>query len=215
MQTPYALHSVLFSLCGSLVDFGSHCRTHWQRHADLPGLIHEAEQHAKRLAAGARQCLQHLHQRQLRYLWVDDLPAPACAVLQRPLSEISASNVDALQWNAQHLRPWPAPDRLWHALSHLEAPALHGSVLVSSDPATLQAGMNAGLWCIGLAVSSQHIGLSESEWHALPAPQQDALRAQATLGLFKLGVHSVIDSVSELPDCLDDIAQRLARGERP
>ncbi|MCJ8168057.1 hypothetical protein [Atopomonas sediminilitoris] len=213
MPTPYALHSVLFSLCGSLVDFGSHCRSHWQRHADHSALLGVAETQSKQLIAGAATCLQHLHQHDVRYAWVDDLPSAACRVLQQPLSDI-APQLAAPQANPD-TRPWPAPDRLWQALSHIEAPALQGSVLVSSDPATLQAGLNAGLWCVGLAVSSQQIGLSEEQWQALPANQQDALRAQATLSLFKLGVHSVVDSVSELPVCLDDIAQRLSHGERP
>jgi hypothetical protein len=45
--------------------------------------------------------------------------------------------------------------------------------------------------------------------------EQDLARGKATLELFSLGVHSVIDHLEALDTCLQDIAQRRRKGEKP
>jgi hypothetical protein len=45
--------------------------------------------------------------------------------------------------------------------------------------------------------------------------EQDLARSKATLALFSLGVHSVIDHLEALDTCLQDIAQRRRKGEKP
>ncbi|MFO6379826.1 HAD family phosphatase, partial [Pseudomonas aeruginosa] len=44
---------------------------------------------------------------------------------------------------------------------------------------------------------------------------RDRLRADATLELYRLGVHSVIDHLGELQPCLHDLAVRRLKGEKP
>ena len=44
---------------------------------------------------------------------------------------------------------------------------------------------------------------------------RDLARSKATLALFSLGVHSVIDHLEALDTCLVDIAQRRRKGEKP
>ncbi|VFT17280.1 putative phoshatase [Pseudomonas aeruginosa] len=41
------------------------------------------------------------------------------------------------------------------------------------------------------------------------------MRADATLELYRLGVHSVIDHLGELQPCLHDLAVRRLKGEKP
>ena len=45
--------------------------------------------------------------------------------------------------------------------------------------------------------------------------EQDLARGRATLTLYSLGVHSVIDHLEELDTCLADIAMRCSKGEKP
>lgn len=45
--------------------------------------------------------------------------------------------------------------------------------------------------------------------------ERDRLRADATLELYRLGVHSVIDHLGELQPCLHDLAVRRLKGEKP
>jgi len=45
--------------------------------------------------------------------------------------------------------------------------------------------------------------------------EQELARGKATLELFRLGVHSVIDHLEALDTCLTDIALRRRKGEKP
>ncbi|TKV88851.1 HAD family phosphatase, partial [Pseudomonas aeruginosa] len=109
----------------------------------------------------------------------------------------------------------PAPDGCWQALARLGIERLDGCVLVSAQPRQLQAGLNAGLWTIGLAASGPSCGLSPADWDALGHTERDRLRADTTLELYRLGVHSVIDHLGELQPCLHDLAVRRLKGEKP
>jgi len=50
---------------------------------------------------------------------------------------------------------------------------------------------------------------------ALTREEQQRRRAAAADRLYQAGAHYVVDSVADLQPVLDDIAARLARGERP
>lgn len=92
---------------------------------------------------------------------------------------------------------------------------VEGCVLVSGEPRLLQAALNAGLWTVGLAISGPLCGLALADWQSLPMGERDRLRSQATLSLYRLGVHSVIDQLSDLPTCLADLSLRRHKGEKP
>jgi len=97
----------------------------------------------------------------------------------------------------------------------LNVDRLEGCVLVSGEPRLLQSGLNAGLWTIGLASCGSLCGLAPTEWQALTAQQREIKRGKATVQLFGLGVHSVIDHLGDLDTCLADINQRRLKGEKP
>lgn len=97
----------------------------------------------------------------------------------------------------------------------LKVERLEGCVLVSGEPRLLQSGLNAGLWTIGLASCGSLCGLAPHEWQALTHQERDMKRGKATVQLFGLGVHSVIDHLGELDTCLADISLRRLKGEKP
>ncbi|AOE85872.1 phosphatase [Pseudomonas sp. TCU-HL1] len=141
--------------------------------------------------------------------WLDELPAPASWRLATPLPAwLRGSDINGA-------RPWPAPDSCWQALAGLGVSRLEGCVLISASPRLLQAGLNAGLWTIGLAASGPLCGQAPADWHALDSAERDRLRAAATLELYRLGAHSVIDHLGELAPCLADLASRRGKGEKP
>lgn len=141
--------------------------------------------------------------------WLDELPAATCLRLAAPLPAwVKASDINGA-------RPWPAPDSCWQALAGLGVSRLDGCVLVTANPRQLQAGLNAGLWAIGLAASGPLCGLAPADWRALEGAERDRLRASATLELYHLGAHSVIDHLGELAPCLADLAYRREKGEKP
>lgn len=171
-------------------------------------LEHAAQDHTE-TTPGAIDALLGLRERGIPCAWLDELPATTAQQLAADLDQHLATGLEISG------RQLPAPDACWQALMQLGSPHLDGCVLVSGQPRLLQAGLNAGLWTIGLATSGPLCGLAPGDWDALDNLQRDRLRAQATLGLYRLGVHSVIDHLGELDSCLQDIATRRHKGEKP
>jgi beta-phosphoglucomutase-like phosphatase (HAD superfamily) len=193
-----SLTAVLFGLSGCLVDFGA--RT---RHGS------PAPEHAE-ATPGALDSLRSLQRQQIPCAWLDELPSA--------LSHSLAAALPSWIKSSQHLAtntPWPAPNACWQALMALNIGQLDGCVLVSGEPRLLQSGLNAGLWTIGLASCGSLCGLAPNEWLALSPKEREHLRGQATVQLFSLGVHSVIDHLGELDTCLADISLRRLKGEKP
>ncbi|MET0520113.1 MAG: phosphonoacetaldehyde hydrolase [Burkholderiaceae bacterium] len=79
----------------------------------------------------------------------------------------------------------------------------------------IEEGRNAGMWCVGLTLSGNEVGLTEQALAGLDAVAIQALRAQASQRLQPAGAHYLIDSVAQLPEVVRDIDRRLRAGERP
>ena len=207
-----AFNALLFGLSGCLVDFGARTLPVARTYAAGPlhdeALLASATEHAECLP-GVSELLAQLQRQQLPCAWLDELPPAASARLAGPLPAWLATP----QTNGA--RPWPAPDSIWQALSELHVDSLAGCVLIASEPRLLQAGLNAGLWCIGLATCGSLCGLALGDWQALASSEREKLRVEATLQLYRLGAHSVIDHPSEVPACLLDLAMRRQKGEKP
>ncbi|MGY2373389.1 HAD family phosphatase [Pseudomonas sp. SDO524_S393] len=195
IASPPALTAVLFGLSGCLVDFGSQARS------DTPASSSLA-------TPGALKILRSLKERGVPCAWLDELP-PAVTT---PLSAALPTWVNATQ--PSPIR-WPAPHACWQALMELNIERLEGCVLISGEPRLLQSGLNAGLWTIGLASCGSLCGMAPEAWQALTEQQREHKRAKATVALYGLGVHSVIDHLGELDTCLADISLRRLKGEKP
>ncbi|MBS7661095.1 HAD family phosphatase [Pseudomonas lalucatii] len=233
--TPPAFSALLFGLSGCLVDFGARTlplslqrlypeggdgqtnleqvlrRTPQppERRALEQALGEAAGEHAEP-TPGASALLDDLYRRNLPCAWLDELPHEASIRLAEPLP----GWLPGIPRN-EVIRPWPAPDACWHALMRLQVTQLDGCVLISGEPRLLQAGLNAGLWTIGLAACGPLCGQAPADWRALDPVERDRLRTQATLTLYRLGVHSVIDQLTELGPCLADLSARRQKGEKP
>ena len=191
-----ALTAVLFGLSGCLVDFGA------QAQRTEPELAHSL------ITPGALEALGSLQQQGVPCAWLDELPGDLSQQLAATLPEWVLAT-------AAPPKQWPAPDACWQALMALKVSCIEGCVLISGEPRLLQSGLNAGLWTIGLASCGSLCGLAPAEWQALSLQERELKRGKATLQLFSLGVHSVIDHLGELPTCLADIGLRRRKGEKP
>ena len=194
-----SLTAVLFGLSGCLVDFGARTRQNGAYSAE----------HAE-ATPGALDSLRSLQRQQIPCAWLDELPP----TLSHSLAVTLPSWITSSQHSAT-INPWPAPNACWQALMALNVERLDGCVLVSGEPRLLQSGLNAGLWTIGLASCGSLCGLAPGEWHALTQKEREHLRGKATMQLFGLGVHSVIDHLGDLDTCLADISLRRLKGEKP
>ncbi|MBK5436307.1 MULTISPECIES: HAD family phosphatase [unclassified Pseudomonas] len=191
-----SLTAVLFGLSGCLVDFGSQARADSAPSTDTHATV------------GALKILRSLEEQRVPCAWLDELPV----AVSTPLAAGLPRWVKATQPSSTR---WPAPHACWQALMELNIERLEGCVLVSGEPRLLQSGLNAGLWTIGLASCGSLCGLSPAHWQALTEKEREQKRAKATVALYGLGVHSVIDHLGELPTCLADISLRQLKGEKP
>ncbi|AGL83805.1 hypothetical protein [Pseudomonas protegens] len=199
VQPARPLTAVLFGLSGCLVDFGARMR---QQATDKP----DPEQ--AQATPGALDTLRRLHQQGIPCAWLEQL-LPASS------RQLAAVLPDWITPAPHSPAPWPAPDACWQALMALNVKGIDGCVLVSGEPQLLQSGLNAGLWTIGLASCGSLCGMTPSEWQALSQQEREFKRGKATVQLFGLGVHSVIDHLGELNTCLADIELRRLKGEKP
>jgi len=109
----------------------------------------------------------------------------------------------------------PYPYMCLRNVIHLGVETVQACVKIDDTRPGVEEGLNAGMWTIGVAVSGNEVGLSLAEWKKLPEGEQARRRRIAYERLAQSGAHYVVDSIADVPPCLDDIEARLARGERP
>jgi phosphonoacetaldehyde hydrolase len=109
----------------------------------------------------------------------------------------------------------PAPWMLWRAAERLQVHPPEACVVVGDTPAEIEAGLNAGMWTVGIACTGNLIGLSAQDWAATPPDRRAIMRDAATRKLEKAGAHFVIDAAAYLLPVIDEIDARLRDGNRP
>ena len=108
----------------------------------------------------------------------------------------------------------PAPWMNFRAAEQLAAYPMRTIVAVDDTLVGIAAGRNADMWTVGVAKTGNALGLSEAEL-ARVAPDKLLSRLAAIREEFTAaGAHYVIDTVSDIPAILDQIQDRLERGEQ-
>jgi phosphonoacetaldehyde hydrolase len=123
-----------------------------------------------------------------------------------PDSTVCASDVPAGR---------PYPHMCLQNAINLQVTTVHACVKVDDTIPGVEEGLNAGMWTVGLAVSGNEVGLPLEQWQALPESEKAAKRARAHGRMQQCGAHYVVDTIADLIPCIDDIQQRIARGETP
>ena len=123
-----------------------------------------------------------------------------------PDSTVCASDVPAGR---------PYPYMCLQNVISLGVSPVEACVKVDDTRPGVEEGLNSGMWTIGLAVSGNEIGLSLAEWNKLDKSEQERKRQAANMRMYQAGAHYVVDSITDILPCLDDIEARLARGEKP
>lgn len=81
-------------------------------------------------------------------------------------------------------------------------------VKVGDTVPDIEEGRNAGAWSIGVTRSSSAVGCTEEELAALPAPARQAKLDDARRQFLDAGAHTVIDSLADLPNLVDQLSVR-------
>jgi phosphonoacetaldehyde hydrolase len=109
----------------------------------------------------------------------------------------------------------PAP---WMILRCMEALNVYppAAVLKIGDTVIdIEDGRNAGCWSVGVVDSSNEMGLSAAELSALPARDLQARRDNVQHRYLVADAHSFLLHLGELPELIDALNKRLAKGQRP
>ncbi len=109
----------------------------------------------------------------------------------------------------------PAPWMVFRNLELLRRFPPAAAIKVGDTPVDIEEGLNAGAWSVGVAASSNDVGLSAAELGALPERERQQRVAHASHLLRRAGAHYVIDTVADLLQVVDEIDRRLAAGDRP
>jgi phosphonoacetaldehyde hydrolase len=109
----------------------------------------------------------------------------------------------------------PAPWMIFHIAQRLSVYPMAAIVKIGDTEVDIAEGLNAGVWTVALAQTGNEIGLSEADFHALPAAEREARLSAARAKLSDAGAHYVIDTLHDLLPVVDDIEARLRKGERP
>jgi phosphonoacetaldehyde hydrolase len=88
-------------------------------------------------------------------------------------------------------------------------------VVVDDTPAGIRAGLAAGCWTVGVALTGNAFGLTPAETAELDDDERTRREARAYAQLARAGAHAVVDGIGDLETVVDEIEGALARGERP
>ena len=124
----------------------------------------------------------------------------------KPDSTVCASEVPAGR---------PYPYMCLQNVMNLGVTTVEACVKVDDTVPGVEEGLNAGMWTIGLAVSGNEVGLSLKEWKRLSKAEKEEKRARAHRRMAQAGAHYTVDTIAEMMPCIDDIEERIRRGERP
>jgi phosphonoacetaldehyde hydrolase len=170
-------------------------------------------QHADEIP-GVREALAFCRQRGLR---IGSSSGYAAVLMEKlaPLAQSRGLQVDVVVSASDVPAGRPAP---WMIFKNMERLGVYppASVAVVDDTAVgVEAGVNAGAWSIGVVETGNLFGLSATELAQLSPAEREQRRVAARKPLEAGGAHFTINSVADLPQALESISERLARGERP
>lgn len=110
----------------------------------------------------------------------------------------------------------PKPFMVYRNLDLMDVHPIQSVVKVDDTISGVGEALEAGCWGVGIARYSNYMDINSLE-EAKSIPEQEVQRRLANTReiLQKAGAHYVIDTFDELPQVVEDVNQRLSRGERP
>jgi len=110
----------------------------------------------------------------------------------------------------------PKPFMVYRNLDLLDVHPIQSVVKVDDTVSGVGEALEAGCWGVGIARYSNYMNVDTlEEADELPAAEIARRLALTRETLRKAGAHYVIDTFDQLPEVIEDVNERLARGERP
>ena len=110
----------------------------------------------------------------------------------------------------------PRPFMIYRNLDLLDVYPIQSVIKVDDTITGVGEGLNAGCWTVGITRYSNYMNINSLEEAETISEQEVARRLEITRQmLITSGAHYVIDEFPELLGVIEDVNQRLARGEKP
>lgn len=109
----------------------------------------------------------------------------------------------------------PAPWLIYRSMEALNVYPPEAVIKIGDTIADIDAGLNAGVWSVGVAETGNMMGLGAAALEALPVDERQARLKKAREAMQRAGAHYVLDSFSEIIALVQHINTRLALGEKP
>lgn len=108
-------------------------------------------------------------------------------------------------------KPWMA----FKAAEALDIFPMSRMVKIGDTVPDIHEGLNAGMWTISVVHSSSEMGLSLEQFKQLDASELKAREAAITEKFKSAGSHYVVNTLSDVPEVLQQIDHLLAEGQLP
>ena len=110
----------------------------------------------------------------------------------------------------------PKPFMVYRNLDLLDAHPIQSVVKVDDTVSGVGEALEAGCWGVGVARYSNYMDIDSLEHEkSLSEAEMQRRLAFTRETLRKAGAHYILDTINELPEVIDDVNARLARGEKP
>lgn len=110
----------------------------------------------------------------------------------------------------------PKPFMVYRNLDLLDAHPIQSVVKVDDTVSGVGEALEAGCWGVGIARYSNYMNIDSFAHEKSLSEEEIQRRLTFTREtLRKTGAHYVIDTFDQLPDVIEDVNARLARGEKP
>jgi len=109
----------------------------------------------------------------------------------------------------------PAPWMAFKNAENLGIYPMQAIVKIGDTISDIEEGINAGMWSVGVVMSSNEMGLTKKQIMAMDSQKLEYRKKMVREDFLDAGADYVIDSLAEIGQLFDLINQRLAKGEKP
>ncbi len=110
----------------------------------------------------------------------------------------------------------PKPFMVYRNLDLMDIHPIQSVVKIDDTVSGVGEALEAGCWGVGVSRYSNYMDIDTiAQADAMPAEEMDRRNGLTQDILRKAGAHYVIDSMTDIEPVIEDINERLARGEKP
>jgi len=109
----------------------------------------------------------------------------------------------------------PAPWMAFRNAENLGIYPMHAIVKIGDTVSDIEEGSNAGMWSVGVVMSSNEMGLTQPEIDELDKADLEKRIIEVRNIFLNAGADFVIDTLAETGWLINEINTKLGRGERP